>query len=517
MKVMISSAILLALAGGTQAAEFNVNNPSDLSDGNPGDGVCEVAQGGCTIRAAVEESNALPGMDTVNIPNGFYSLDLRNADRSATLPLEISDSVNLVGESQTGTNVGGVYESRLINILPEADIQVTIKDMTLTIGLEPNGIGNAIFAPEASFLELANVTFHNNLSPVITTYGNVIARNVSFVNNFLHEGENTIIDFHGSELVMTDCLFENNGAGAVSISGSESEVSFAEIVNCDFKGNRATGRKDSSILGLHVNADVVIENSEISGNAANNMIKVASGSGLSMVNVELVNNDGRGIEGNMQAWPVSRLKDSIILGNGTFSNKNGRLVNEPDNCLNMLISEGGNQFGDLTNCRISLQDSDTAGLADCESRGTCSLPTVAPYEAIVHKPTGLSLAMDGVGRSCTWLRQGAPVVSSNVPTDRDCAGWERVPNGEFFFLKHLGTDDYILPQSAENGAAIVLGSSAWSGNWVQWSYEERGDGFGHIVNRATGKHLFLGAGSGEVELQPSTWRGDFTRWQFTQF
>ncbi len=43
-------------------------------DVDPGDGVCLTAQGQCKLRAAVQESNALPGHQTIQLPAGEYPL-----------------------------------------------------------------------------------------------------------------------------------------------------------------------------------------------------------------------------------------------------------------------------------------------------------------------------------------------------------------------------------------------------------------------------------------------------------
>jgi CSLREA domain-containing protein len=45
------------------AAVFTVNSNSDLSDSKPGDGVCHTgaAVPTCTLRAAIQEANALAG------------------------------------------------------------------------------------------------------------------------------------------------------------------------------------------------------------------------------------------------------------------------------------------------------------------------------------------------------------------------------------------------------------------------------------------------------------------------
>ncbi len=47
------------------AATFTVDSTNDTSDAIPGDGVCDDGLGVCTLRAAMEEANALAGADTV--------------------------------------------------------------------------------------------------------------------------------------------------------------------------------------------------------------------------------------------------------------------------------------------------------------------------------------------------------------------------------------------------------------------------------------------------------------------
>jgi CSLREA domain-containing protein len=66
------------------AADFSVNSFTDAVDNGPGDGVCEVAGsgGGCTLRAAIMEANALPGADTIAVPAGIYELTLTGVDES---------------------------------------------------------------------------------------------------------------------------------------------------------------------------------------------------------------------------------------------------------------------------------------------------------------------------------------------------------------------------------------------------------------------------------------------------
>jgi CSLREA domain-containing protein len=56
-----------AIAEGNHApnATFTVNSSGDQSDVTPGDGICATSGATCTLRAAIQEANALPGSDTI--------------------------------------------------------------------------------------------------------------------------------------------------------------------------------------------------------------------------------------------------------------------------------------------------------------------------------------------------------------------------------------------------------------------------------------------------------------------
>ena len=53
---------------------FVVNSLADSHDANPGDGFALDANGETTLRAAIEETNALPGADTIHLPAGRFTL-----------------------------------------------------------------------------------------------------------------------------------------------------------------------------------------------------------------------------------------------------------------------------------------------------------------------------------------------------------------------------------------------------------------------------------------------------------
>ena len=59
------------------AATLVVDSGSDAADLIPGDGLCQADDGsGCTLRAALDETNALPGPDTIIVGSNVLRVSL---------------------------------------------------------------------------------------------------------------------------------------------------------------------------------------------------------------------------------------------------------------------------------------------------------------------------------------------------------------------------------------------------------------------------------------------------------
>jgi CSLREA domain-containing protein len=75
-----------------------------VSDANPGNGVCETAAGNtvCTLRAAIEEANALAGDDTIILPPDYYRLTQVNG-----LNINITGDLTITGGGASTTIIDG--------------------------------------------------------------------------------------------------------------------------------------------------------------------------------------------------------------------------------------------------------------------------------------------------------------------------------------------------------------------------------------------------------------------------
>src|SRR5262245_12231699 len=87
----------------TAAATFVVNKTGDAADLKVGNGKCDTsstAGAQCTLRAAIQEANALAGTDTINFKITTTSKVIKPASQ---LP-QVTQPVTINGYSQTGAS-----------------------------------------------------------------------------------------------------------------------------------------------------------------------------------------------------------------------------------------------------------------------------------------------------------------------------------------------------------------------------------------------------------------------------
>lgn len=184
-----SAAVLAGASWGVSAATFVVNSTVDGVDAAPGNNVCATAAGACTLRAAIQESNALAGADVITLPAGTYLLTIPGAgeDASATGDLDIMDDVDINGGNPAsaaatiidGGGAAGTLRDRVIDTMngsTNRPVTIRINGVTIRGGYDassPNGGGgichhctntNINAANEVPTLHLMTVILRDNYS-----------------------------------------------------------------------------------------------------------------------------------------------------------------------------------------------------------------------------------------------------------------------------------------------------------------------------------------------------------------
>ncbi|MEX1195414.1 MAG: choice-of-anchor Q domain-containing protein [Dehalococcoidia bacterium] len=240
LALAVSLLALMSASDSQAIITFAVNSDLDEPDLTPADDVCLSTPGGfCTLRAAIMQTNELPGKDIVDVPAGLYELTIAGTgeDNSATGDLDILDDVIIDGASGIA-EIDANDIDRVFDVDPNADdLNVEMYDLLITNGLTPGletggGIDtsgdNTVLHVERAFFEgnssaiaggglynrvaltLIDAEFSANLAPngggiYINTLDNFPMTNVAFYNNgasssgagiFLADGATTVTNAH---------------------------------------------------------------------------------------------------------------------------------------------------------------------------------------------------------------------------------------------------------------------------------------------------------------------------------
>ena len=313
--LLAAGALALLPAGSSpapvSASTFIVDSTDDATDVSPGDGICAAASGACTLRAAVQEANALAGADAITLPAGTYTLTIAGTmeDDAATGDLDITEDVTLTGAGAADTIVDGGALDRVFHILSGASVEITATTITngSISGLRNEGTLALTDSAVAGNTSGGGAGGVDNDGGVMSIVGSTISENTAF-----------------------------SDGGGIRNSGSAALMS---ITNSTISGN-ATQSNGGGIV-QHVGATLQMNNVTITNNVSN----VDEGA------------DGAGGGLKFSSGTV-RLKNTIIAGNIDNSGVG------PDCVIVLdaeLISEGYNLIGNNSVCSFTATTGDQIG------------------------------------------------------------------------------------------------------------------------------------------------------------
>jgi CSLREA domain-containing protein len=298
-----------------RAAGFVVNSTSDSVDVNPGDGICATSSGVCTLRAAVQEANTLPGTDTITIPAGVYTLRIASGAADEQFgDFDITGPVTIVGAGAGATILDGgdppigspptvLALDRLFEIHPTAG-NVTIRNLTVREGYSPDS-GGGIANATPGTLRLESVTVTGNISDVEG-------------GGIFHDVGRLVV----TGTVAAPSVISNNrarGGGGIHSTGLMSPVfvpTRVEVSRTTFSGNSASAA--GGAIEVVSEGTLSVADSSFSGNSTagdGGGISASSKSSLSVTRSSFANNSAEGSGGGIS----SATEGSASISGSTFS------------------------------------------------------------------------------------------------------------------------------------------------------------------------------------------------------
>jgi len=381
--MLVFSLAAIGLSSPVQAAvTFTVNSTHDDVDWNPGDGVAETAPGNgvCTLRAAIQETNALAGPDTINLPAGTYLLSIAGADEdaSATGDLDIADDLTITGADQATTIIDGGGLDRVFDVHSGSTVEisgVTVQNGSLWYGA---GIRNN------STLTLTSSTVSGNTG---AHGGGIYNRGtLTLINSTVTR--NTSAAFGGGGIYSQGTLTVTGSTITTNVAGEGGGINIrtgtATITNTIISDNTGGGGSGGGI-NIAIDTTLTLTGSTVHGNSARfgggmfiNQRSVVALSDSTVSN-NMASTDGGGIYIDRAEVTMS---DSYITGNVATSRYGGGIVNggilivTSSTVSDNVANSGGGILngGDLT-LTESIVSSNTAyvGAGILGDRGTITL------------------------------------------------------------------------------------------------------------------------------------------------
>jgi CSLREA domain-containing protein len=444
---------------------FTVNSNGDDGDALPSDGVCATAGAVCTLRAAIEEANALTSCGTIDINFSVTGvINLANA-----LPA-INHNVNINGPGANLLTVqrsmaGGTPNFRVFTV--NNGVTASIEGSTISNGrvTDPDNGGGVL---NNGTLTMTNCNFYGNsatsgvlisggLGGGLYNAGSLVLTNCNIgglsagqgntattVGGGLHQESGTLVmnggsitgnslggvALRGTSAIFKDVRITENTSGSAGGAGVAVLGATTNLLNCLIANNSSS---TGGGAGLFMNGgNVTVVNSTISGNSTT----FGSGGGvyvglqtLNLINVTITNNRaGQGGGLFKTGGTTVTLKDTIVAGN--FQGASPSTTGDDFRGVGGIDSLSSfNLIGTCTDCGLSNgTNNNQVGVANAmlASLGNNGGPTqthlLLPGSPAINAASNANLPAD------TFDLDGDSDTSEQLPVDQRGIGFPRIVN-----------------------------------------------------------------------------------------
>lgn len=317
------------------AAVFNPDTANDTSDQDTGDNLCKDASNNCSLRAAIEQANALSGVKTFIEIATPLTINL-------TATLDITEDITITSPTTPNhTTLDGLGVERGVQVGSGVKLEINgLRIQNIVRNAFSDGAGIYSFATK---LTLKNCEFLNNTindgygSAIYHGGGAVDIDNCTFDGNQVTGINRATVYISGSPITISNSTFQNN-VSSIEAGALYLRMSNATITDTAFLNNESQSVGGGAIYQykgiLNIDKTSFTNNLQTSGGKGSAIYSYVPG-GFNLTNSTVSG-------GNISAIYFQTNNNSATITNTTFF----------DNPYH-LYSEGGIAPIELTNVTMS--------------------------------------------------------------------------------------------------------------------------------------------------------------------
>lgn len=403
-------ALVLVVAPSVTAAAitFTVDSTADRADFAI-NSVCDDGTGHCTLRAAVQEANGNPGVDTIRFAISTdgtpIKLTLHGAgeDSAATGDLDISDDVVITGNGKGKTIIDGDGADRVVHVRNHI---LQLQQLTVQSGGGVNSGGGILVASNGSLNLDAVAVIDNHATSSSIVFGGGVQAEGGFVAQYTtisgNSAESTGATVYGGGLYLGSGSSVNINHSTISGNVASSGVGpvrgggifnsrALHLQNSIVRGNTVhndTEASEGGGISVGTSGSLVLEQVEVSDNSATGQFFSTRGGGIqsegttSLINTTVTGNQAVDGEGGGIYVSFSPILPPLMLRNVTIANNTSYRGSG--------IAFSGAASLNFGNTLIA-KNSDTYGSPDCHGNGSSTTITSTGYN-LVGATTGCTFS-----------------------------------------------------------------------------------------------------------------------------
>lgn len=305
--LLLALGVAATTSGPALAATFTVDSTIDAVDANPGDGLCATGTGECTLRAAIQETNALTGADIVELPAGTYTIAISGTGEEAAAAgdLDITDDLTIRGSGGDLTIVDAAGLDRALHVHGPA--ATSISNSTIRGGSEAASGG----------------PYSGAGGGILNSGGSIILSGVVVSRSTAAGGAGI---YNTGRLTVEGSRIEENIASAGDGGGINSSAGSVVSLNSSAITGNIAGRDGA---GIYAEGSLTIEATKVIGNMANATIGDGGGifvteTGLAaLTDATVRDNVTRGSGGGVFSVGQLRVTDAVVTDNAAQNGNGG--------------------------------------------------------------------------------------------------------------------------------------------------------------------------------------------------